>query len=75
MKWFEEIMQGTGLTQAELARKLGKSLQSVRIWCGTTKLQRPLTGIDLRVLVKMKQLSGMSWSKVGKMLEDEFSDD
>lgn len=75
MKFFETLRKEMGLSQAELARKLSKPLQSVRIWCGTTKLQRPLTGIDLRVLVKMKRLSGMSWSNIGKMLESEFGEE
>lgn len=72
MNFISLIQERLGLTAYALAKRLGVTQQAVRIWNGTTKKRTKPESMSLTALCKLRKVSGLSWSKFGKMLDGEF---
>jgi transcriptional regulator with XRE-family HTH domain len=74
MKIVSIVKQARGVTAYRLAKEIGVTQQTVRRWLGVTKTRHPNEAINLRVLCKLRKVSGMSWSAFGKELDQEFGE-
>jgi len=72
VRFVEEIREMKGMTHAEFARAVGVTLQTVRVWCGLTRKDRPPTGMDLATLCRLQVLSGWSEREFMRRLKAEF---
>lgn len=74
VKIVETVQKKLGVTAYALAKMIGVTQQTVRIWTGQTVSSRPREGMNLKALCKLRKVSGLSWSKFGKELDREFLD-
>jgi DNA-binding transcriptional regulator YiaG len=75
VKIVETVQQKLSVTAYKLAKMIGVTQQTVRIWTGQTATNKPREGMNLRALCKLRKVSGMSWSKFGRELDAEFLSD
>lgn len=75
MKLVKKIFHDSGESEYSFARKLGVSLQSLQYMLGKTGPKQARRGMRLDVLVKLRKVSGLSWSQFGQLLEGEFGED
>lgn len=68
-KIIETILKEKGWTANRLARESGVSKQMLSLWT-----RKGASSVAIRHLVGIKKASGLSWSKIGKMLEQVDSD-
>lgn len=64
-----QILKKLGITQYELAKRVGISDQALRYL-----VSRDSRAVRVSVLCKLREVSGMSWSEFGKLLDGEFSE-
>jgi DNA-binding Xre family transcriptional regulator len=63
------ILERTGWTRYRLAKEVGLSTQALDYMIHTdTK------GVRLSVLCKLREVSGLSWSAFGKILDGQFAE-
>ena len=74
VKIVKQVQEKTGLTAYALGKLLGVTQQAVRRWNGATKVKTRNEGMSLRVLCKLRRLSGMSWAQFGRELDREFGE-
>lgn len=63
-KLIETILKEKGWTAHRLAKESGVSKQMLSLWT-----RKGASSVAIRHLVGVKKASGLSWSKIGKMLE------
>lgn len=72
VNFVKKIQERLGVTAYALAKMLGVTQQAVRLWTGQTKTQRAREGMNLRVLCRLRKVSGMTWQQFGRELDQEF---
>ena len=75
MEFVREVMKKPKLSTAyAVAKLLGCAPNLVSTWIGKNKERTQVEGIKLKYLVKLRQVSGMTWAQFGKLLDLEFLD-
>jgi predicted transcriptional regulator len=74
VKIVKTVQEKLGVTAYRLGKMLGVTQQAVRRWTGATKVADRNEGMSLRVLCKLRRISGMSWSAFGRELDSEFQE-
>lgn len=73
MDFVKEVMKKPSLSTAyAVAKILGCAPNLVSTWIGKNKERTRVEGIKLRYLVKLREISGMSWDRFGRLLDLEF---
>ena len=73
MDFVRKVMDSVSAsTNYKLAKLLGVSVQLVDGWTGKDKNRKSPAGMQLKYLVKLRAVSGMSWQTFGRLLDSEF---
>lgn len=68
VKFLETIRKNLGFGIREIARALGTSHTMYLHWVNKGKKAKEF----MRILTKMRRVSGLTWDEYGNMLDDEF---
>ena len=71
VEFVRKIALKQGLTSYSLAKKLGVTTTTAQKWLGEHGYESP-KGLQLGSLCKLRELGGLSWEDLGKMLDKEF---
>lgn len=71
VEFIKKIASKQGLTSYALAKRMGVSTTTAQKWLGEHGYTSP-KGLQLDSLCKLRELGGLSWEDLGKMLDREF---
>lgn len=76
MKWVVDVVKKSGCrSQYAFAKRVGVSLQTVQYILGVTAKPTSRKSMDLRLLCKLRKVSGLTWQQLGRLLDKEFGKD